>query len=349
MATASSSSYSAQSAQSPRRLPAEPRRARNPKKCDALDRRCPTPCETMPLCSLRNLRPVLDSLSSLIDLHCESISMPGLILHTSNQLDLLARRLSDVVSAPLGSPFTPEIVVVQSLASRRWLSLEIARRQGICANYAFPFLGRFAVARDVEQASTVETPADRMSTELLTWKIYSLLPLCLARKEFARWLTNMPSRRRLLETFSPRHQAGQSLRPIPRLSARNVFRVGLHPNNPGAETKRGGRAWRQLGETPLSISTDRFGASRDFKDYRPCLIFRSASQSSLRPACLQLTWNSFSNSPASGNCICFSYGRRANIEETIPPQNNGRVSASAPQIQPPAILSLLPGERLMQT
>jgi exodeoxyribonuclease V gamma subunit len=110
--------------------------------------------------------------------------MPGLILHTSNQLDLLARRLSEVASAPLGSPFTPEVVVVQSLATRRWLSLEIARQQGICANYVFPFLGVF-VAETVRQASPIETPADPMSLELLTWKIYSLLPLCLARKEFA--------------------------------------------------------------------------------------------------------------------------------------------------------------------
>ncbi|MEY2488913.1 MAG: exodeoxyribonuclease gamma subunit, partial [Verrucomicrobiota bacterium] len=110
--------------------------------------------------------------------------MPGLILHTSNQLDLLAQRLSQVVSAPLGSPFTPEIVVVQSLASRRWLSLKIAQLQGICANYAFPFLGDF-VAQTVWQASPAEAQTDRMSTDLLAWKIDSLLPRCLPRKEFA--------------------------------------------------------------------------------------------------------------------------------------------------------------------
>ncbi|HEX7515778.1 MAG TPA: exodeoxyribonuclease V subunit gamma [Chthoniobacterales bacterium] len=110
--------------------------------------------------------------------------MPGLILHTSNQLDLLAQRLSKVVSAPLGSPFTPEIVVVQSLASRRWLSLQIAQLQGICANYAFPFLGDF-VSQTVKQASPVDARIEKMSTELLTWKIDSLLPRCLARKEFA--------------------------------------------------------------------------------------------------------------------------------------------------------------------
>jgi exodeoxyribonuclease V gamma subunit len=110
--------------------------------------------------------------------------MPGLILHTSNQLDLLAQRLSEVVSTPLESPFTPEIVVVQSLASRRWLSLQIAQRQQICANYAFPFLGDF-IAQTVKQASPAAALADKMSTDLLTWKIDSLLPRCLARKEFA--------------------------------------------------------------------------------------------------------------------------------------------------------------------
>jgi exodeoxyribonuclease V gamma subunit len=110
--------------------------------------------------------------------------MPGLILHTSNQLDLIAERLAQVVSVPLPSPFLPETVVVQSLASRRWLSLKLAQLHGICANYAFPFLGDF-VAQLVEQASPVEEPAEKMSIELLTWKIDSLLPQCLTRKEFA--------------------------------------------------------------------------------------------------------------------------------------------------------------------
>jgi exodeoxyribonuclease V gamma subunit len=110
--------------------------------------------------------------------------MPGLILHTSNQLDLLAQRLSEVVSAPLGSPFTPEIVVVQSLASRRWLSFQIAQNQGICANYQFPFLSDF-ITQVVQKGSPVATPIEKMSTQLLTWKIDSLLPQCLAQKEFA--------------------------------------------------------------------------------------------------------------------------------------------------------------------
>ena len=124
--------------------------------------------------------------------------MPGLILHTSNQLDLLAERLSLVVSTPLDSPFTPEIVVVQSLASRRWLSLQIAQRQGICANYEFPFLGDF-IDQIVRQASPAQIPIDKVSTELLTWKIDSLLPRLMSRKEFhpvAKYLSDGDSLKR---------------------------------------------------------------------------------------------------------------------------------------------------------
>jgi exodeoxyribonuclease V gamma subunit len=107
--------------------------------------------------------------------------MPGLILYTSNQLDVIARRLARVVSVPLPSPFLPEIVVVQSLATRRWLSFQLAQLHGICANYAFPFLGDF-VAQLVEQACG-EGQAEPI--ELITWKIDSLLLRCLEQKEFA--------------------------------------------------------------------------------------------------------------------------------------------------------------------
>jgi exodeoxyribonuclease V gamma subunit len=110
--------------------------------------------------------------------------MPGLTLHTSNQLDLIAKKLAEVVAVPLPSPFLPETVVVQSLATRRWLTLQVAQLHGICANYAFPFLGDF-VARLVEQASSVPAPIEKMPIDLLTWKIDSLLPQCLSQKEFA--------------------------------------------------------------------------------------------------------------------------------------------------------------------
>jgi exodeoxyribonuclease V gamma subunit len=174
--------------------------------------------------------------------------MSGLILHVSNQLDLLAQQLSQVVSTPLGSPFTPEIVVVQSLASRRWLSLQIAQRQQICANYAFPFLGDF-IAEIVNQASPAAASAGKMSTDLLTWKIDSLLPRCLARKEFApvaRYLRDGDSLKRF-------QLAGRlaNLFDQYRVYRPEMISGWAAPN----KTRKGDEAWqaallRQLGETP---------------------------------------------------------------------------------------------------
>ncbi len=60
-------------------------------------------------------------------------------LHTSNRLEALARRLAEVTRQPLRSPLQAELVVVQSQGMARWLKLELAGQQGICANYSFPF------------------------------------------------------------------------------------------------------------------------------------------------------------------------------------------------------------------
>jgi exodeoxyribonuclease V gamma subunit len=174
--------------------------------------------------------------------------MPGLILHISNQLDLLAQALSELVSAPLGSPFTPEIVVVQSLASRRWLSLKIAQLQGICANYAFPFLSDF-ITQTVREASPVATPIEKMSIELVTWKIDSLLPRCLGQKEFApvaKYLQDGDSLKRF-------HLAAQLANLFDQY---RVYRPEMVSGWIASKQTRGGdeawqaELWRRLGEAP---------------------------------------------------------------------------------------------------
>jgi exodeoxyribonuclease V gamma subunit len=218
--------------------------------------------------------------------------MPGLILHTSNQLDLLAQRLSQVVSAPLGSPFTPEIVVVQSLASRRWLSLKIAQLQGICANYAFPFLGDF-VSQTVKQASPVEARGDKMSTDLLTWKIDSLLPRCLARKEFApvaKYLRDGDSLKRfhLATRLANLFDQYRVYRPemVSGWTASNKARSG--------DEAWQAALWRQLGEAPgFDQALDRLRA-RGFEDAARLDLPERVSifaPASLPPAYLELLFN----------------------------------------------------------
>ena len=69
--------------------------------------------------------------------------MPGLNLYTGNRLEILTEKLAGVLSSPLASPLQKEIILVQSKGMERWVSMELARYHGICANYLFPFPNRF--------------------------------------------------------------------------------------------------------------------------------------------------------------------------------------------------------------
>ncbi len=107
----------------------------------------------------------------------------SLRLHTGNQLPLLARELAGLLAEAQDPPFRKEIVAVSSLVVRRWLSFEIARINGVCANVSFPFLAEFirSLPPDIRTNLKIE---ERIPTQELTWAIHRLLPALLPRKEF---------------------------------------------------------------------------------------------------------------------------------------------------------------------
>jgi len=109
--------------------------------------------------------------------------MSGLHLYTSNQLESLAEKLAKVLSNPLSSPLQSEIVVVQSKGMERWVSMELARHHGICANFQFPFPNHFvhSIFREVIPEVREESPFD---PEIMTWKVMQILPSCLEGKGF---------------------------------------------------------------------------------------------------------------------------------------------------------------------
>jgi len=102
---------------------------------------------------------------------------------TSNRLEILAGHLARVVREPLSDPFSPEIIVVQSSGIQRWVSMELARHNGICANCHFPFPNRFL--DDLSSGMNPDLPdLSPFDPGILTFRIMQLLPECLENPEF---------------------------------------------------------------------------------------------------------------------------------------------------------------------
>jgi exodeoxyribonuclease V gamma subunit len=108
--------------------------------------------------------------------------MPGLLIFISNRLEALVERLAEVIREPLSAAMTPEIVMVQSRGMERWISMELARLNGICANIRFPFPKAFLEEMLCRGASAV-APAvfDR---DAVTFRLMKILPRHLQRPEF---------------------------------------------------------------------------------------------------------------------------------------------------------------------
>ncbi len=105
--------------------------------------------------------------------------MAGLYLHRSNRLENLGDLLAGVLREPLADVFAADVVIVQSLGVRRWLSLELARRMGITMNCEFPFPAGFAhrLFRATAPGLGADSAFDR---DVLPWRILTALQALLA-------------------------------------------------------------------------------------------------------------------------------------------------------------------------
>jgi exodeoxyribonuclease V gamma subunit len=99
--------------------------------------------------------------------------MPGFYLFKSNRTESLAEILSDRLRHS-EDPMNQETIVVQSRGMQRWLSLQIAEKNGICANIDFPFPKHFAQKLFREIIGLPEKYP--FSRQIMTWDIMSLLP-----------------------------------------------------------------------------------------------------------------------------------------------------------------------------
>lgn len=136
--------------------------------------------------------------------------MSNLKLFTGNRLDTLAEKLAEVLLDPPPSPLTKEIIVVESSGMERWVSMQLARHHGICANYDFLFPNAFVytIFRKLMPDLPESSPFD---VRKMAWKIMKLLPTCVTKPEFgslrnylgkdARGLRGFQLSHRIADTF----------------------------------------------------------------------------------------------------------------------------------------------------
>lgn len=117
-------------------------------------------------------------------------------LYQSNRLEVLLELLLQVTEVPLADVLAPERLIVQSKGMGRWLSFELARRQGVAANLQAELPASFVwgLMRDV----LGDLPArSGYSTQVLLWRVLTWLDL--HNPEFPRlagYLTGGDAKRR---------------------------------------------------------------------------------------------------------------------------------------------------------
>jgi exodeoxyribonuclease V gamma subunit len=109
--------------------------------------------------------------------------MPGLHVYTGNRTEALVARLAVAVREPLKHPLTPEIIVLQSRGMERWLAMELARLNGICANTRFPFPNAFLNEIFRSLLPQAEGPA-AFETDALAFRVMHVLPDLLELPDF---------------------------------------------------------------------------------------------------------------------------------------------------------------------
>lgn len=122
-------------------------------------------------------------------------------LYTSNRMEVLVDTLKAALREPLASPFTQEVIVVQSRGMQRWLSMELASRFGVWANGHYPFPN--AMVQELFGALFSEKPdTSSFAPEVMSWRIMRLLPELLDTEPFGtlrRYLADDPDGLKLFQ------------------------------------------------------------------------------------------------------------------------------------------------------
>ena len=115
--------------------------------------------------------------------------MAGFCYHTGNdQLNLVQALGSVLRENRLANVFEPELIVIQSLGMKRWISLHLADQLGILAHTRFLFPNQL-INEMFELVIPDFRKEDLFDREAITWKILDILPGLLDNTQF-KYLKN---------------------------------------------------------------------------------------------------------------------------------------------------------------
>ena len=98
-------------------------------------------------------------------------------------MEILAGAMAKILETPLSSPFAQEIIIVQSKGMEHWISMELARRHGICANIDFPFPNAFVY--EMFQKVIPDFSEDHyFDPDIMAWNIMKLILSCITKPAF---------------------------------------------------------------------------------------------------------------------------------------------------------------------
>ncbi|MDY6903100.1 MAG: exodeoxyribonuclease V subunit gamma [Thermodesulfobacteriota bacterium] len=96
-------------------------------------------------------------------------------LFTSNRMEVLADALARELRHPKASPLAEEIILVQSVGMKRWLSMAIARANTVCANTRFLFPNAFLYEYLGNAFPEAMSDLATFDVETMTWRIMAIL------------------------------------------------------------------------------------------------------------------------------------------------------------------------------
>jgi len=104
------------------------------------------------------------------------------VVYSNNMVQLAAQLAEMQQSHPL-PPLETETVIVQSNELSRWLSLFLAQQHGIASYIDFPYPSAYIWSLFRQLLPNVPQNSD-FSTDVMTWRVYELLPLCQSQSGF---------------------------------------------------------------------------------------------------------------------------------------------------------------------